>query len=389
MKKIGIVVLVIFIAFAGVVYWFRYDIFQFSAESIIKGMLPEYVSVDRIVFDLKDGVMQVKGFGIRNPKGFENKFLASIKFITCKYKMQGKTILDGIEVTDIEATGPVINIERLSDGQLNVNEMGKMMESGPPGKPVKPKAEKKGKAASGGVISDMIKLTNTINVNDGKLALLDKAVSRRPFHLTFENANGNVVLDLSKDYTDVLSVATKGGGLVNGDRAQKIDWTITLDPQTQNLTMGNRFEVNNVDITLFKPYYDTYSPINIKSGRFSGTLVFDFDNGNIGSMNTIVLRNLRFTEKKGGTASGFWDMSVSDMIKYLETSSGEIVFDFKIKGDMKNPRFYPGPHVKQAIQGMVVDKVSELLTPEGGSVGEAAKSDTEKVVDVIRGLLKK
>ncbi len=389
MKKVGIVILVVFIAFAGVVYYFRYDIFQFSAESIIKKMLPKYVSVNRIIFDLKNGVMQVKGFGIKNPRGFQDKFLASIDSVTCRYKMRGKTILDGIEVTDIEADGPVINIERLSNGQLNVNEMGKMMETEERKEPVKPKAEKREKAASGKGISDIIKLTNTINVTGGKLALLDKAVSRRPYQLTFEGASGNITLDLKRDYKGVLSAATKGKGFINGDPAQTIDWTITLNPQTEKLTMGNRFEVNNVDILLFKPYYDKYSPVDIERGRFSGTLVFDFDNGNIGSMNTIVLTNLRFTEKRGGVASGFWDVSVADIIKYLETSSGDIVFDFKIKGDMENPRFYPGPHVKQAIQSMVVDKVSDLFKEQEGGGAEGAKSDTEKVVDVIRGLLKK
>lgn len=387
MKKFGIVILAVFIILAGVVYYFRYDIFQFSAESIIKEMLPKYVSVDRIIFNLKDGVMQVKGFGIKNPKGFQNRFLATIDFITCKYKMQGKTVLDGIEVTSIEASGPVINIERLSDGQLNVNEMGKVMESGTKEKPAKTKASKKEKATSGKGISDIIKLTDTINITGGKLAFLDKAVMRQPFYLTFEDANGNIVLDLSKDYKDVLSAATKGSGFVNGDHAQKVNWTITLNPQTEKLTMGNRFEVSNVDILPFKPYYDKYSPIDIRSGRFSGTLVFDFDNGNIGSTNTVTLTNFRFAEKKGGMASGFWDVSVSDIIKYLESSPGEVVFDFKIKGDMENPRLYPGPHVKQAIQSMVVDKVSDLFKEEPGK--EGAKSDTEKVVDVIRGLLKK
>ena len=250
MKKVGIVILAVFIALAGVVYYFRYDIFQFSAESIIKKMLPKYVSVSRIIFDLKNGVMQVKGFGIKNPRGFQDKFLASIDSVTCRYKMRGKTILDGIEVTDIEAAGPVINIERLSSGQLNVNEMGKMMETEEGKEPAKPKAEKREKAASGKGISDIIKLTNTISITGGKLALLDKAVSRRPYQLTFEGASGNITLDLSGDYKNVLSAATKGKGFINGDPAQRIDWTITLNPQTKKLTMGNRFEVNNMDILL-------------------------------------------------------------------------------------------------------------------------------------------
>ena len=105
------------------------------------------------------------------------------------------------------------------------------------------------------------------------------------------------------------------------------------------------------------------------------------------------LKNFKFTEKKGGFGSGFWDVTVSDIVKYLQSSRGEIIFDFKIKGDMNNPRFYPGPHVKQALQSMVIDKVADLFkeekTPTEPGAPPAEKSDTEMVVDLLKGILKK
>jgi len=394
MKKIFTVILVILIAAAAVVFHFRYDIFQFGAESVIKRMLPPYVHVDRIIFDLQNGVLRVKGFAVRNPRGFSNKYLATIREITCRYRMQGKTILDGIEVTDIEGTAPVINIERLRDGRLNVNEMGQMMGEAPAGgekADVRKAPEEKpaGPKAPGKSIADVVKLTDTVKINGGKVVFLDNAVARSPYTLTFENVNGNIVLGLNRDYTAVTSVATTGGGLVNGRPGQRVDWIVSLDPDAAELTMSNRYEVRDVDLIPFKPYYDRYAPIDIERGTFSGTLVFDFDNGNIGSMNTITLRDLKFAERHGSEGAGFWDASISEIIRYLETSPGNVVFDFKIKGDMKSPRFYPGPHVKEAIQSAAIDTISDTLKGlgKGGEGGD--KSDVDKVMGVVKGLLGK
>ena len=409
MKKFLLIVLVLLMAAGAGVWYYRYDIFQFSAETIIKKMLPGYVHVDRLIFDLKNGVLTVEGFSIRNPKGFQNRYLATIGSIPCRYKMQGKNILDGIEITDIEAADALINIERLSNGALNVNELGNMMaEDQPKSVPVPVKAAAKASSGkAGGInpigdkkISDLLELTDTIEIKNGKFTFVDKAVAAQPFYMTFEDINGDIRLRLNNDYTAVLSAGTTGRGVINGDQSQSVKWIVHMDPTTPNLTMSNRIEPSNVDIMPFRPYYDKYSPVDIQAGRFSGTLVFDFDNGNIGSTNILKLKGLKFTERPGGFASGFWDVSIQDIVKYLETSPGEIVFDFKIKGSMESPRFYPGPNVTQAIQNMAVDKISELIQKSQGGGEQAAagtaparqappKSDAEVMMDLIQGLIQK
>jgi hypothetical protein len=254
--------------------------------------------------------------------------------------------------------------------------------------PSKREAGPEKKRSSKRNISDFIKLTDTINITDGKVVFIDNDVRPSPNMLTFEDINGEVVLSLADDYRAVKSMSTKGAGAINGDSSQRVNWKVSLDPNPQRLTMANRYEVSGADITIFKPYYDEYSPIDIKSGSFSGTLVFDFDNGNIGSMNTLRFRDLKFALKKDTSGAGFWEAAVPDIIEYLRSSTGEIVFDFKIKGDMNNPRFYPGPVLKNAIQVKVVDTLAEALAgkDEEGAAPSGGKTDAEKVVDVLRGL---
>jgi len=410
--RILIVILVFVIIATGFVFLFKDEILQFfvySAESVIKENLPPYVTLGRLVFDPKNQTLNVEDFGIKNPEGFHNKYLAKIGTIECRYKMQGENILDGIEVTQITAIEPVINIERRRDGIINVNLMGDVMAAENQAQAARKAAEsaetaekKEGvverikekirKRTEKVQISDIIKLTNEIQVRDGKVVFIDDyIIPRRRYKLTFEDFEGNIVLGLRSDYTQVMSVHTRGSGFVNGDPYQKIDWVVSFDPRASELDMSNRYTVENVDIMLFKPYYDEYSPIDIRSGRVFGTFVFDFNHGNIGSNNEVRLRQLKFTEKEGRMGSQFWGGSVTDIINYLRSSSGDVIFDFKIKGSIQHPEFFPGPRVKQAIQNMIVQRVSDAFRqPEEGAVqGQQAEpqSDTERVYNVIRGLL--
>jgi hypothetical protein len=151
----------------------------------------------------------------------------------------------------------------------------------------------------------------------------------------------------------------------------------------------------------FKPYYDRYSPVNVHQGWMSGTLVFDFDNGNIGSTNEIRLYRLKFSKRTGGRVSDFWSVAVSDIVQYLRTARDEVTFDFRIKGDMDSPTIYPGPHVKKAIRAYAFDTIDQLVSggeekagdtgkdvPDGDASPSGDRSDAEKVVDIIRELMK-
>ncbi len=393
MKKVIIFIALFLVGAIAILYPYRYEIFQFSAESIIKKNLPAYVTVKAIIFDLKNSTVKVEDLRIKNPPGYKSKFLAKLESVTCRYEMKGKNILDGIRVTKIVANNPLIEIERLPDGRINTNEMDKVM--GSPKKPAEPKAkeEEKPKDKSARKISDLIELPPSVDIKGGRINFLDRFITRQPYSLTFEDVSGTIDMGLSDDYTSVLSVGSQGSGFINGDRTERIDWVTSLDPTAKALTMANKCDVNNIDITLFKPYYDEYSPVVIQKGKCSGTLIFNFDNGSIGSTNTVRLKDFVFEEKKSSRASQYWAGTISEVIKYLESSSGEIIFDFKIKGDMKSPQFYPGPHVKAAMQNMVVDKITETIKSfdqkEGAQqAAPGEKSDVDKVADFIKGLMK-
>ncbi len=407
----------ILIAIIGaILFFYRLSILKYTAETIIRSVLPDYVSVETISFDLNLSRISLKGFRIINPPGFSSEYLIEIGDVSCRYRMKGKTILDGLELMEPVFKKPAIYIERRSDGRLNLNEMSNVLLKGQGGgspaarpptlKAAREEAKAKGVAAGRAAgaaamvgnkkLSDIVKLPEIYNIKNGKIIFNDNAAPGGPRKFVFDGIAGQILVKLNDTYTRVLGVGSTGEGYLNNDKSQTLRWVIDLNPNTPKLTMSNRFDVSGVYIKPFEPYYDRYSPLIFRSGTFSGTLVFDFDNGNIGSTNEVHLSGISFVVKPGAENKDFWGSSVPDLVRYFTTASGDIVFDFKIKGDMANPKFYFGPISKRALTSMAVDKISAALTAatKSASGDESAPQSKEEaqaraIADAVKLLFKK
>lgn len=403
MKKIIIWCAIFLCIVAAVAYICRYQILQHSIDAIVRNSLPAYVKIDAVRIDVKSGKIVLAGLKVLNPEPFSRKYLLEVRDLSFGYKVMGSTILDGIEVEDVVMHSPVLVVERTRDGLINLNEFQKVL------KQAAEKAESKKAAGSSKVrlasaVSgskqsiQMVKLPETVSVKDGKMLIIDAFVISTGSHMiTLENIEATVSIKFNSSYTQMLKVASKGQGCLNGHREEVLGWTTSLDPTAQNLTMANRLDASGLDIMPFRPYYDKYSPFVFERGKFTGTLIFDFDNGNIGSTNEIHLKDLSFKVKEGYENAQFWGTTVQDLAKYFTSSFGEVIFDFKIKGPMSDPRFYLGPISKKAVTSMVIDTISSAIQQAGGPTGEqspvpAGKSDIEKAkeyIDLFKGLIKK
>lgn len=400
-KKLLITIVVLIAVMGTAIFLYRYQILRYSAETIIRKILPDYVKIDGINFDFKGKKIVLSGFKITNPPGFSQPYLVSIDKISCLYAMKGKSVLDGLEVASPALQGLLLNIERLRDGRLNITEMDKVFNKTKSAAPQTAAVSKKA-GAEGAVsslmgdrkISDIIKLPERFSVNNGKMIFVDKFVGTRPHVITFENISADLLLQLDDSYTRALNIASTGEGSINGNKRERLEWNVGFNPAIPRLTMSNRFVVSGVELLTFEPYYDKYSPFIFKSGRFSGTLVFDFDNGNIGSTNEVHLSGISFLIKRGYEGAAFWETNVEDLAKYFTSPSGDIVFDFKIKGDMSKPSFYLGPISKQAIASMAIDKISQAIesASKQGGTGTGGQSDLDKAkgyIDMFKGLIDK
>jgi hypothetical protein len=420
--------MVILLCAGYAVYLFRYNIFRYSAESLIKKNLPDNITVEDINFDIERGFLEILGFRVLNPPGYTKKYFCHIRRFICEYENIGSNLTDGITVTDITAEYPGLYIERKVDGKNNFQEIVEYMQSpeyqdnfkftsgrepdivtvkgGYADEVIAKKETLQGnfitEKISAGLsqfnVFDFLELTDTIKISEGQFIFRDMTLES-DYQVSLDDVNGTLRFIFNDDYTEFISLETKGASIINGYRDQRLKWVSILYPGREELTMSNSFSIDNIDIRQFKPYYDRYLPIDIINARASGNFVIDFDNGNIGSTNTVSLQGLKFVIKKDTSSSRYWEGAFNEIVKYLTSARGETIFDFKIKGSIKNPRFYPGSHVKEAIQNMVVDKISETVRAlrerqqeQGASDGTDAKdapqpsrpkTDAEKVVELI------
>ena len=403
-KKILIVLVILAIISAAAVYIYRQAIIQYYGEKFIRNNLPEYIKIDKIKFDLGNNAFSLGGLKIVNPPGFLAKYLLAIEEVRCVYRIKGAILPAGLDVTGISLKKPELSVERLPEGRMNFVEMDHFTKSFPvknmptglseearEAKPVPNRALQGLNITK--KLSDIIKLPPSFSIERGKIFFIDSVPFQKPYEIIIESINGEISMSFNDSYTAILSAAFTLRGNLNGAGDETLKWTASLDPKTPKLTMSNRFEVSNLEILTFEPYYDAQSPIVFRKGRFSGDLVFDFNNGNIGSTNEIRLSNVVFWIKQGSENGQFWDTSVEDLIKYFTSTSGDIIFDFKIKGDMAHPQFYFGPISKRALTSMALDKISSYTINQiSKQTNNAAGGTVDKAKDyinMVRELIKK
>jgi hypothetical protein len=400
------------VAIAAFIFFQRISILQYTAETVIRSVLPECVSIGSVRLDAGASRITVRDFAIVNPPGFSSGKLITIGEVSCRYRMRGRNILDGMELFDPEFRNPVLYIERRSDGRLNLNEMPAVLANAQASRAsgakrisglsaARAEASDRGRTAGraaaaaamalGRNTADIIKLPAEYAISGGRLVFSDRAAAGGPHDIVFDGVNGRISLVLNDAYTKVLRVGSTGEGFLNGHKDETVAWTVELDPATPRLTMSNRFEVSGARIKTFEPYYDRYSPVIFRTGTFSGNLVFDFDNGNIGSTNEVRLADITFSVKPGAENADFWGSTVPDLVRYFTSSTGEIIFDFKIKGDMAKPNFYLGPISKKALMSMAIDKISAAIAAaaEQGSGSRPQDERARAVADAVKLLMKK
>ncbi|MCX5678089.1 MAG: DUF748 domain-containing protein [Candidatus Omnitrophica bacterium] len=406
-KKIFIIVISLTILAVVGLFIGRYQILQYSTEKIVRKLLPDYIVVEKMNFNYRDSKIIFSAFKILNPPNFSNKYLIEIGEMECRYKMKGKNILDGIEILEPVFKKPVLFIERLAGGRTNLQEMTSLLQKkDQEAKILKPAAAAgsqmaaDSRMAGGSNLSKIVKLPENFIIKDGRVVFLDGMVRPGTYTITLDNVDAALRLALDSSYTRALSISTTGMGIVNGRPGETIKWDTKFDPTARELTMSNRFNVSGVDILAFRPYYDRYSPLVFNSGYFSGSLIFDFDNGSIGSTNEVLLSKISFSIKRGYENAQFLETTVPDLVKYFTSASGDIIFDFKIKGRMSDPQFYLGPISKQAVAAMAIDKITQALSnaakgqaspQSAGAIGTGKSSDIEKAseyINMFKGLLK-
>jgi len=407
-KKILISLVILAIIFFALAYIYRQVIVQHYGEKFIRDNLPGYISIDVIKFDLGNNVFSIRGLKILNPPGYLAKYSLAIEEVRCVYRARGGIVPKGLDIREISFKRPEIAVERLPDEKINLVEMRDFIGTFPtvilptveisqPATQALPAVETlpgESKARDNTKkLSGLIKVPSDFSIKGGRIYFIDSVPYSKPYEMFIDSVSGKVSVSFNDSYTAILSLAFTLEGDLNGKADETIKWIASLDPSAPKLSMSNRFEVSNLDILTFEPYYDAQSPVVFKKGEFSGELVFDFSDGNIGSTNEVRLSDVEFWVKPGYEDAQFWDTSVPDLVRYFTSSSGDIIFDFRIKGDMASPKFYLGPISKRALTSMAIDKISSYaikqITKKTGAAANGTVDKAKDYIDMFKGLIEK
>jgi len=227
-RKPVIITAAVLILISAAVFIYRYQILQYTAEALIRKYLPAYVRIDTIRFDFVKGDISLGGFKIANPAGFSDQYLASVEKITCHYKMGGKTILDGLELSGPVLTGAVLNIERLGDGRVNLAEAEALAGKGPLPPPAGPAEGKRSpqnrQAPENRKAAGPVRIPEKFIIKNARAVFMDRRIRAAPVIITFDNVNAELALKMDGSRAKLLGVNSAGEGNLNGDRNQAVKW---------------------------------------------------------------------------------------------------------------------------------------------------------------------
>ena len=201
-----------------------------------------------------------------------------------------------------------------------------------------------------------------------KLIIRDSVVEfkdYRLFNMPYTTTLGDVDLDItSKEMPDSMSVSgtlnfTVPNTRYNADGRAFIRGSVAVYEHMANMEIN--METQNIDLMQFQPYFEKYTPFYFTEGLFSSTTKFEIHNDSMRSLTTMLFHRLRLGVKPGMQNTAFLQTSVSRLIPYLTTGSGEIVFDFTLSGPTNNPQGGLGPQVKRAIGLVVTQEVLNTL----------------------------
>jgi len=370
------------IILAGSIYIYinRRTIFDYSINRLTKDLLPAAMEVGEVNFDLKEQRLTLRDLKIQNPSKYDHRYMIEIPLAKCTYTQKDdQDIFKGIQVQDIDLLEPSIFLERHRDGSVNLREIGEVFRKNPV-RLQKSSFKTMFLAALSYLLSpiknidDLIEFKPVFRIGSGNLVFDDMNVGDDRYRTTIDNIDARVSLTLSKDFKSMEDIETEGRGIINKDSRQTLEWITAYHFDKSYLTMSNTIKLHDVDILHFSPYYDEYSPFVIKRGTVSGELIINFDNTSIGSMNELRISALDIERKEDFPHSGLWTANIDSLYQYFKSQTGVLVFDFKIKGDIDNPRFYLGSKTKRIVAGMAIDKLT-------------SSEDVEKAVDFLKDIL--
>lgn len=362
--KISLVVILLIVIITGSIALYM----KFFGKQLIQDRLGELIGrkleFESMSWDLSKAEVNFKGFTIPEEIDFENKtFLNAEKFSVIldknKFDKEKKIVINELIVEKA-----MLNIERNKKGKFNVSNLGSK-KSKIQTKNSKNKASGIAYAAesASNPVYNFVKNVKKLTIKNSVINFKDYYIPNGPCSATLKDLSVNVSSspDNEKSSGSIpvqynLSLKIEGkerdGALsVAGGAAcykTRVDTELNIDTE-------------HIDIMQFLPYFEHLTPFIFHEGVFSSNTKIACHNNMLNSLTTMVFHRLRLETDPDKENTEFLQVAVNKLEPYLTSGSGEIIFDFVIKGPVEKPSVGIGPKVKTAIGMAVMDEVIRQL----------------------------
>ena len=397
--RIAIIAFVVVAIAAISIYVNRSLIFTSNLNTLTRKLLPSNIKLESLSLDSEHNRITVNELQILNPKGFRRTPFIMIPRAEITYTQRDKDdLLDGLTISGIMLFSPVIYLDRSKEGKTNIQQISENFSKDQKKKeftlhykllaalsylfsPTDKTFNLNKIKAAAKKGNELIEVKPIIHLKNATFTFDDRYTQSKGYKTTVDEIDARIELKLKKDLRGLDYIESEGGGFINGRKDQILNWVITGDPKASSLAASNTFNIQNVDLVHFRPYYDKYSPFTFESARASGKLNFSFSGGNINSLNELKLTAPGLEIKEDYPFKKLWAVSSKDLSKYFISQSGEIFFDFEIYGPTSQPKFSLGPKTKMALTRMVADKIADVLLGGAGGAEGGEKGFMQRIMD--------
>jgi len=206
-------------------------------------------------------------------------------------------------------------------------------------------------------------MVKNISIKDSTIEFVDRDILGAPYTIIFDDFNAEITAKPQEKSSGSMPIVCQASFRIPSQNFApgrvNIDGVITAYKYMEDIQA--RVNTQSVDITIFGPYINRYTPFIIRQGIFSSRTNFELLNTRINSLTTMEFYTLSLAVDPSKEGASFLNTSVDKLVPYLTSKSGSLIFDFTVKGGEGALTYGLGPQVKDAIGMAITSEIFETI----------------------------
>ena len=333
--------------------------FRFYGKNILENALSSALGMQikfkAFSIDLRDYKADFKGLTIPGKIEFGDKTMLNAEKFTIKLDKEHFNETKEVVFDEIYIEGATLAIKRNKNGVFNVSRYEKEVnyrqgvayadDIAPPVTPAYNFAEK----------------VRKFTIKDSTIEFEDSYLYDVPYKTVLNNVNLDVKTGKNQGYIPLSFKLSFYVPTDKYDRNGRVELDGSAEVYKYLIDATATVDTTNIDLMQFQPYFEQHTPFMFEEGLFSSKTKVSIQNNLINSPTTMVFHRLALRVKPGQQNAQFLHTSVSKLLPYLTSSSGEVIVDFVIKGPLDNPTAGMGPKLQQAVGMAVTEEILRVL----------------------------